>query len=275
MKNENDQLIKDGSLQNLISKYQDSDVVSQIEKSVSGGQVANLDVSSLVLFPLFSADNYPPKSLELIERSIQSQGIMIPIFVFDYQGKTTVVNGVKRFIALKKLHINTVPSIFIHADLNEVFIYILNNMLSNKDNGLVQATAYKALIDYFGMTERDICQVTKLSHGQINNTMRLLKLSDKVRKLIIDGKLSYAKARLLVGLAEADQEMLAGRLIFLNVRECEEAVRSFHQGVPSAVLEEDVKLTYHSEGNKVIVETDDPQCLKELIEYLSERGKQC
>ena len=93
----------------------------------------------------------------------------------------------------------------INGKVEDINNYIINNMLTNNDNGLVLAYAYDVLMKRFNLKEKDIREMTKLSHGQINNTLRLLNLSKEVKKLVVNGKLSYAKARLLVVLSSEDQ----------------------------------------------------------------------
>ena len=111
-------------------------------------------------------------------------------------------------------------------------------------------------------TEKDIREMTKLSHGQINNTLRLLNLSKEVKKLVVNGKLSYAKARLLVVLSSEDQLRYANKFISLNlsVRECEKLVRG-----------EEVTNTYESENDKLIIYASKEKQEK-IISLLSKEG---
>ena len=150
----------------------------------------------------------------------------------------------------------------INGKVEDINNYIINNMLTNNDNGLVLAYAYDVLMKRFNLKEKDIREMTKLSHGQINNTLRLLNLSKEVKKLVVNGKLSYAKARLLVVLSSEDQLRYANKFISLNlsVRECEKLVRG-----------EEVTNTYESENDKLIIYASKEKQEK-IISLLSKEG---
>ncbi|MDY6008703.1 MAG: hypothetical protein SPJ18_02265, partial [Bacilli bacterium] len=76
------------------------------------------------------------------------------------------------------------------------------------------------------------------------------------------GKLSYAKARLLVVLSSEDQLRYANKFISLNlsVRECEKLVRG-----------EEVTNTYESENDKLIIYASKEKQEK-IISLLSKEG---
>lgn len=264
-------IIEKGKLEKLVSSYSASDVVSQIESAIATSQINKIFIDQLELLPLFSKKNYDMDSISIIERSIKKQGLIVPIFVYKFEEKIYVVNGVKRFLALQHLKEETVPAVYLECSTEEVFFYVLNNMMSNKDNSLVQAYAYNTLIEKYGYTERDIRRITHLSHGQINNTIRLLKLCPSVIKMVVESKLSQGKARLLVTFDETEQIELANIFRFNSVRECEQIARNYREGNKS----QKYNLSYFVEGKKVTIDVQDEKTLSEIVEYLKEKRKQC
>jgi len=265
------QIIKEGKLKELVANYQSSDVVSQIESAIATSQVSKINVSELELFPLFSRKNYDMESIDIIERSIKTQGVIVPIFIYKYQGKTMVINGVKRYLALEHLKANSVSAVYLNCSLEEIFFYVLNNMISNKDNGLVQAFAYNALMSDFGYTERDIRQMTRLSHGQINNTLRLLKLCPSVSKLVVESKLSHAKARLLVTFDEVEQETLAELFLTNSVRDCEILARDYKEGNKLVKY----NFNYKVDGKRIIIDASDEDTIKDIVVCLEGKRTKC
>jgi ParB family chromosome partitioning protein len=265
------QIIEKGKLEELVSSYSASDVVSQIESAIATSQVNKIPIKDLELLPIFSRKNYDMESINIIERSIKKQGLIVPIFVYQLNGKNYVVNGVKRFLALQHLKQELVSVVYLKCSTEEVFFYVLNNTMSNKDNSLVQAYAYNVLIEKYGYTERDIRKITHLSHGQINNTLRLLKLCPPVVKLVVESKLSQGKARLLVTFDEMQQIELAELFLMNSVRDCERIARDYKEGNNSIKY----NFNYKIEGNRITIEARDGETLEEIAKCLEEKRKQC
>lgn len=255
-------LISSDSLKKLVENYQSKEVVSDFEKGINFYDVKKYKMEDIVLYPLYDERSYSKESLEILERSIRSNGFMFPLFLFEFEGKKCVINGVKRYLVAKALKSETVNGVVINGKVEDINNYIINNMLTNNDNGLVLAYAYDVLMKRFNLKEKDIRGMTKLSHGQINNTLRLLNLSKEVKKLVVNGKLSYAKARLLVVLSSEDQLRYANKFISLNlsVRECEKLVRG-----------EEVTNTYEAENDKLIIYASKEKQEK-IISLLSKEG---
>lgn len=264
-------LIKKGKLEELVSSYSASDVVSQIESAIATSQVSQIPIDELELLPLFSRKNYDSDSINIIERSIRKQGLIVPIFIYEYEGKKYVVNGVKRFLALSKLKQKEVSAVYLKCSVEEVIFYVLNNMMSNKDNSLVQAYAYNVLMQKYGYTERDIRRMTHLSHGQINNTLRLLKLSSQIVKMVVESKLSQGKARLLVPFDEMEQIELAKLFEINSVRDCERIARNYREGNQSIKY----NFNYNIDGNHISIDVRDTETLEQISAFLIEKRKKC
>lgn len=269
MDNNKGQFIKPDALKNLVSRYgYKKEIIKKIEEASQVDQIVNLDISSLSLFPLFLETNYPNIELKYLERSVVNEGLILPLFVYKYDSKMTVINGVKRFLVAKANKLKSLPCIEIKASLNDVICYMLNNMITNKDNALVLAYAYNVLINQFSMSEKEIQILTNLSHGQINNMLRLLKLSKKVKNLILENKLSYAKARLLVNLPLDVQDKVVTKLINLSVREVEEYLRNLKSGNLEA--NKKTNINYKLVDNKIVIYPESQDQLNKIIRILEE-----
>jgi ParB family transcriptional regulator, chromosome partitioning protein len=268
--NKTSYFIKPDALKNLVNRYGYKDVVKKIEGDSSVSQTIKVDLNSLELFPLLSEDNYPSSSLKLIEKSISKDGFIVPIIIYKFNDKLTVINGVKRFLVAKSKNINPIPCIQINASEDEIIYYILNNMISNDDNPLVIAYAYNSLITKFNMTEKDVQKITNLSHGQINNTIRLLMLSPKVKQLILNNKLTAAKARLLGRLSSNEQDVLSIKILDLSVREAEEYIRNFKNMDQDKREEISSSFTYQVNDNQIIIDCYNKDYVNKIINMLKE-----
>lgn len=268
--NKTSYFIKQDALKNLVNRYGYKDVVKKIEGDTSLSQTIKVDLNSLELFPLLSEDNYPSSSLKLIEKSITKDGFIVPIIIYKFNDKLTVINGVKRFLVARSKNINPIPCIQVSSSEDEIIYYILNNMISNNDNPLVIAYAYSSLITKFNMSEKDVQKITNLSHGQINNTIRLLTLSNKVKQLILNNKLTAAKARLLGKLSTNEQDILAIKILDMSVREAEEYIRNFKNLEPNKRKEISSSFTYQVNDNQIIIDCYNKDYVSKIIDMLKE-----
>ncbi len=268
--NKTSYFIKQDALKNLVNRYGYKDVVKKIEGDTSLSQTIKVDLNSLELFPLLSEDNYPSSSLKLIEKSITKDGFIVPIIIYKFNDKLTVINGVKRFLVARSKNINPIPCIQVSSSEDEIIYYILNNMISNNDNPLVIAYAYSSLITKFNMSEKDVQKITNLSHGQINNTIRLLTLSNKVKQLILNNKLTAAKARLLGKLSTNEQDILAIKILDMSVREAEEYIRNFKNLEPNKRKEISSSFTYQVNDNQIIIDCYNKDYVSKIINMLKE-----
>lgn len=248
-------------LAELLEKYKDSSVVTEIEKNIQISSSSEISVADLALFPLFDETNYNLNEGGLYD-SMKMNGIMFPLFVRPNEGKYEVVNGVKRFLIAKSVGMKSVPVVIINFPIEEIIAYILNNEIKNGDNAFVRGTAYRLLITNFKYTEKDIRLMTGISHGQVNNLMRILNLPKEVKTAVVKERLSYAEARVLLGLAKTEQIELMDRIIKekLSVREAERLAGSYKK--TSYMHDTKAKMTRN--GQTITIRLSSPEDADEL-----------
>ena len=77
-------LISSDSLKKLVENYQSKEVVSDFEKGINFYDVKKYKMEDIVLYPLYDERSYSKESLEILERSIRSNGFMFPLFLFEF-----------------------------------------------------------------------------------------------------------------------------------------------------------------------------------------------
>lgn len=99
------------------------------------------------------------------------------------------------------------------------------------------AHAYEELINLHNITHDELSKVVYKSRAHISNTMRLLQLSDKLQKALLEGKITAGHAKVLVGLSHNDQLLMLNSIVGqkLSVRECESMVKSLKQSEKSEI----------------------------------------
>ena len=85
-------LISSDSLKKLVENYQSKEVVSDFEKGINFYDVKKYKMEDIVLYPLYDERSYSKESLEILERSIRSNGFMFPLFLFEFEGKKCVID---------------------------------------------------------------------------------------------------------------------------------------------------------------------------------------
>ncbi len=174
------------------------------------------------------------KLLELSD-SIKQYGIINPLLVQDRKDHYEIIGGERRWRAAKKAGLKEVPVIIMNLTEQEMAEYALIDNIQRDDlNPIDEALAYKKLIDDFGYTQDVVAEKVSKSRVSITNSLRLLKLCDQVRQMVIDGKLSTGHARALISIEDKDEQVRIAEEIFdkkMNVRETEKMVKNLGKPV--------------------------------------------
>jgi ParB family chromosome partitioning protein len=167
--------------------------------------------------------------LDELAASLRERGIIQPIVVRQTRGVSgdyEIIAGERRWRAAQRAGLHEVPVVLIEAtDAEALQLAIIENVQRADLNALEEAQGYRALIDEFNNSQEDIAKIVGKSRSYVANTLRLLKLSDKVKAYIHKGKLSAGHARMLIGEPNADalaEEIIAREL---NVRQVEAMAR--------------------------------------------------
>jgi ParB family chromosome partitioning protein len=167
--------------------------------------------------------------LDELTASIRERGVIQPILVRSARGAADqyeIVAGERRWRAAQRAGLHDVPIVLLEvSDREALELAIIENVQRSDLNALEEAMGYQALIDEFKHGQDDVAKIVGKSRSHVTNTLRLLRLSDKVKAYINSGKLTAGHARMLVGQPNADQ--LAEDIVVrgLNVRQVEELAR--------------------------------------------------
>ena len=89
--------------------------------------------------------------------------------------------------------------------------------------------AYKRLLEEFDLKQDEVAERVSKSRTAVTNSMRLLKLSERVQQMIVDDMISTGHARALLALDDEEQQYILANKIFdekLSVRETEKLVKA-------------------------------------------------
>ncbi len=174
--------------------------------------------------------HFDEDGLAELAESIKQHGIIQPILVQDKKTYYEIIAGERRWRAAKLAGLKEVPVII--KDLSEqerMEIALIENIQREDLNPIDEALAYKRLFEEFHLKQEDVARRVAKSRTAVANSMRLLKLSEAVQQMVIDGRLSSGHARCLIPIDDVEKELqLANEIIEknLSVRETERLTKN-------------------------------------------------
>lgn len=173
--------------------------------------------------------------LELAE-SIKQFGVLQPLLVQKKGDFYELIAGERRWRASKLAGVKEVPVIIKDFSEQEVVeISLIENIQRENLNPIEEAAAYKRLMDEFHLKQDVIAERVSKSRTAVTNSMRLLKLDEKVQQMLIDEMLSTGHARALLAIEDKEEQYVTAVKVFdekLSVRETEKLVKAILAPVP-------------------------------------------
>lgn len=162
--------------------------------------------------------------------SIKKHGVLQPIVVRpDDEGRYMIIAGERRYRASIMANKESIPAIIKDMPIKEVLeIALVENLQRENLNIIEEAKAYKNLIDKHKSTQEELAELVGKSRPYITNTMRLLNLSDEVKKYIELEKISPGHGKALLRVSNKEEQIgLAQQIIKknLSVRKTEEIIK--------------------------------------------------
>jgi ParB family chromosome partitioning protein len=170
--------------------------------------------------------DFADADLDELAASLREKGIIQPIVVRPVRGsadKFEIIAGERRWRAAQRAGLHDVPIVAVDVTEDEALqLAIIENVQRTDLNAIEEASGYQALINDFKHSHDEIAKTVGKSRVHITNTLRLLKLPEKVQSLVRSGKVSAGHARVLIG--RPDAEELAQKIVEmgLSVRQVEE-----------------------------------------------------
>ncbi len=203
-------------------------------ETVSSEQESN-DSVAMVKITLLEPNKDQPRSLfdddklsELAD-SIKENGVLQPILARPLDnGGYQIVAGERRWRASRLAGLTEVPVYIKELDDKQTMQMALIENIQRQDLSPVEeAKAYKNLMDTYNMTQQQVAESVGKSRSAVANSLRLLDLTATVRDMVDNGELSVGHAKVLSGVDDDKQCILAERIISegLSVRQLEDEIK--------------------------------------------------
>ena len=223
-------------------------------------------------------------SISELADSIREQGLLSPILVRSLEdGDYEVLAGERRLRAAKLAGLEKVPVLLQNVDDEHALVIgLIENIQRENLNPIEEAIAYKRLLTEFNLKQDEVAERVSKSRTAVTNSMRLLKLDERVQQMVIDDMISTGHARALLGIDDQEKQYTTAQKIFdekLSVRETEKLVKKIQENKPEKPkndpvddfiytdLEEKMKSVF---GTKVSIASKGKGKGKIEIEYYSD-----
>lgn len=242
-----------------------------------------------------AADNprqrFDEQRLEELAASIRVQGLLQPLVVRTRQpgdrasrASFVLIAGERRWRAAQKAGLKDVPVVVKEVSASQAFELALVENIQREDlNPMEEAEAYRRLSDEFGYTQEELARRVGRERATVANSLRLLKLPERVQTQVASGSLAMGHARALLGLGDVSaMEETAERVVkkALSVRQTEELVRKAQNALgqkpkknkpeaSSASVRDVEQRLQHALGTRVKLRQQDGQRGVIEVHYLS------
>lgn len=219
--------------------------------------------------------------IELSE-SIKQYGVLQPLLVQKKDNYYEIIAGERRWRAAKLAGVKEVPVIIKDYSTQEVMeIALIENIQREDLNPIEEAQAYHRLIKEYNLKQDEVAEKVSKSRAAITNSLRLLKLDERVQEMVMEGKLSNGHARTIIGIEDGDKQYRIAQKIFdekLSVRETEKLMRDLSRPEKQPKQKPENDFVYRDieekmnkiMGTKVVIKNKDNNKGKIEIEYYSQ-----
>lgn len=192
--------------------------------------------------------DFEPESLAELAESIKSSGLIQPIVVRPLpNGLYEIVAGERRWRASQLAGLGTVPCLInAYNDAQTAAVAVIENLQRRDLNPIEEANSLLRLVEEFDYSHEELGSIIGKSRTKITNTLRLLRLDDRVQQLLIDKKLSEAHGKVLAGLPQHLQHEVAQQAVNKgwSVRRIEDEARRLNEHSSSAENSSDANIMY-------------------------------
>ncbi len=226
---------------------------------------------------------FDEESLEELAESIRAHGIIQPLLVLKKDNYYEIIAGERRWRAARLAGLTEVPVLVKDYSPQEAIeVALIENIQRQDLNPIEEAEAFQRLIEEYGLKQEEAAERVSKSRAAVANSLRLLKLDDRVKQMLIEDMLTTGHARALLAVENGDLQYSLAMKVFdkkLSVREVERMIR----GIASSKKKKDIsdpqmEAVYHSLeeriknviGSKVTIKPKSKKKGRIEIEYYSE-----
>ena len=199
------------------------------EKQIN--KVIQVQIDEIVPNPHQPRTEFEEADIVSLSESIMQNGILQPLTLRRTEAGYELIAGERRLRAAKMIGLEYVPGIVLDiSDRTSAILALVENIQRQDLSFFDEAHAIEKLIHYYGMTQEDAALKLGKAQSTVANKLRLLRLTDEERAIIVKYNLTERHARALLRLASPEERLvILDRIVKynLNVERTEQAIESF------------------------------------------------
>lgn len=182
-------------------KDQISKLFGFAESKSNQEEVKQIPLSEIVTSPFQPRTVFDDERIDELCQTIRTHGVIQPIVVRMRNNKYEIIAGERRWRAVTKLGLETIPAIVREFnDAQTASIALIENLQRENLTAVEEAVAYQRLIELHQLTQESLAQRLGKSQSTIANKLRLLALPEPVKQTLMDRKITERHARALLTL---------------------------------------------------------------------------
>lgn len=172
-------------------------------------------------------------ALHELADSIKQYGVIEPLVVQKRENHYEIIAGERRWRAARIAGLKEVPVVIKEYSEDDIFTIALIENIQREDlNPIEEAVAYQKLIKELNLKQDEVAEKVSKSRTAITNSMRLLKLDQRVQQMLIDEMISEGHGRALIPITDGEEQFNIAMRIFdekLSVRETEKLIKKIQE----------------------------------------------
>lgn len=212
--------------ENIRTKEVIKEVVKEVIKEVD-----TIDINRIEPNKNQPRKSFDEDAIHELAESIKQKGIIQPLVVQKSEKNLyTIIAGERRWRAAKIAGLKKIPVVVKNYSNQEIMeIALIENIQREDLNPIEEAKAYQRLIKDYRLKQDEVAEKVSKSRAAITNSLRLLKLDERVQDMVIEGKISSGHARTIITIEDKDKQYMIAQKIFdekLSVRDVEKLMKA-------------------------------------------------
>ena len=217
------------------------------EEGVTAALVKPCPVDDIFPNPHQPRKRFDDDTIDELAASLKLNGMLQPLIVRKSPGGYELIAGERRWRAAIKAGIEEVPILVKDvSDDQALVLSLVENLQRENLNSLEEAEAYQRLTNDFHLSQEAVADIVGKDRSTVTNSLRLLKLPERIKEDLAAGKITSGHARALLGLESfAKMLKLHSEILVkeLSVREVERLLKKVKREKSTALKKEDVQIT--------------------------------
>lgn len=192
-------------------------------------EVKQIAVDTIQPSPYQPRAVFDDERIDELCQTIQTHGVIQPVVVRRIKSGYELIAGERRWRAVKKLGMRTIPAIVREmSDAQAASASLIENLQREGLTVIEEAMAYQKLIELYGLTQESLAQRLGKGQSTIANKLRLLQLPEQVKHALLKRKVTERHARALLALRNEEMQVRLLQEIIekeWNVKQTEERVK--------------------------------------------------